>query len=157
MLGLSLKPFESCHLTLTFRGLARKMRFTPRKAFPITLEMLLGMRNLLNLNNNFDSLVWCLFLFAFFGMLRKSNLLFTTGTSNFHILRHRDVHVLQEAVALDVSSSKTNQYSDRVHTILLSKLKNSLLCPWKAYTTLLAMYHQKILSVLGKARDSQGY
>lgn len=136
ILGFSLLPFDSFHVALTFKGLARIKQFTPKQARPITLNMLLKFHECLDLNNPLDAMVWCLFLFAFFGMLRKSNLVVTSGINNPHVLRKRNVRIYPHCVILNIRSSKTNQNATRVHQVTLSKLNNSVLCPLQAYTNL---------------------
>ena len=46
----------------------------PKQALPITPQILLIIFELLDISKPYDATFWCLFLHAFFLMLRKSNL-----------------------------------------------------------------------------------
>ena len=59
---------------LLFKGLSRINPHLPKQAAPITLDILKEVRGFLNLKDCNDASYWCLFLFAFFLMARKSNL-----------------------------------------------------------------------------------
>ena len=61
-------------LKLTFRGIDRKLQHLPRQALPITLKILDAFYNHMNLYSSIDVIYRCLFLFAFFLLSRKSNL-----------------------------------------------------------------------------------
>jgi hypothetical protein len=64
---------------LVLKGLARDNPHCPKQACPITPEILLSFHQLLELNNAYEATIWCLFLTAFFLMIRKSNLVPNSG------------------------------------------------------------------------------
>ena len=66
-------------MRLVLKGLARDNPHCPKKACPITPEILLSFHQLLELNNAYEATIWCLFLTAFFLMNRKSNLVPNSG------------------------------------------------------------------------------
>jgi hypothetical protein len=72
--GIDYPQFDSFHLRLVLKGLARDNPHCPNQACPITPEILLCFHQLLELNNAYDATIWWLFLTAFFLMIRKSNL-----------------------------------------------------------------------------------
>ena len=77
-------PFSACpypdlsafDLKLALRGLKRLKPHCPKQALPITPSLLLQFFQFLDMDNPYHATLWCLFLglFAFFLMLRKSNL-----------------------------------------------------------------------------------
>ena len=73
-LDLEYPKFESFHFKLVLEGLSRLNPPCPTQAQPITPYMLCDMFKHLNMSSPIDATVWCLFLHAFFLMLRKSNL-----------------------------------------------------------------------------------
>ena len=68
-------PSENwCSVKLLYRGLARENPHLPHRALPITPVILLQMYTKLDMSNSVDITYWCSYLFAFFLMARKSNL-----------------------------------------------------------------------------------
>ena len=73
------KPFpdlkEFC-IHLIYRGIARQKRLKhiPKRALPITIDILLKIYNHIDLSDVKQATIWCLFLFPFFLMAIKSNL-----------------------------------------------------------------------------------
>ena len=63
--------FSSLYLQ-ALRGLRAVLS---NKNSPITLDILLGIRRIINLNISYDASFWDVCLTAFFGLFRKSNLL----------------------------------------------------------------------------------
>ena len=70
--GIDYPQFDSFHLKLVLKGLAKDNPHCPKQACPITPEI--SFHQLLELSHAYDATVWCLFLTAFFLMIRKSNL-----------------------------------------------------------------------------------
>ena len=56
-------------------GIKRVKGSTVKQKLPITLDILLGIRRIINLNISYDASFWSVCLTAFFGLFRKSNLL----------------------------------------------------------------------------------
>ena len=83
-----------------------------------------------------------IFLRAFFGFLRISNLA-PHSLSQFDPSRHltpADIVFKQSTMTVALKWSKTIQTRDRVHTIVLPKLGSSILCPVNALKRALAVY-----------------
>jgi len=76
--GCIIDIFSSFEIKMTPRGLNRKLKHLPKQALPLTLEILDKKFNFMDMNNSLDATFWCLFLFAFFLMSRKSNLVPTS-------------------------------------------------------------------------------
>ena len=62
-------------LNLLLMGIARSKQHIPKKATPITPQILKEMFCFLDLQQDFDIVCWCVILLMFFLMARKSNLL----------------------------------------------------------------------------------
>ena len=74
LLGLNTSQFTDFTLKLAFKGLAKLNPHSIKRAEPITLENLLNIYKHLDFKDEENMVFWCLFLFAFFLVARKSNL-----------------------------------------------------------------------------------
>jgi hypothetical protein len=81
--------------------------------------------------------MWCLYLFAFFLMLRKSNLVVTSKTETEKQLRRSDVVIGERQLLVSIRWSKTIQFGDRILTLPLLAIPGSPLCPIQAYNNML--------------------
>ena len=96
---------------------------------PITPQNLLTLRNQLNWDDPWHATFWAVCLVAFFGLLRKANLL-CKGPTQFNLskhLRRRDNWVI-----VINRWSKTIQFSQRILTIPLPRIDQHPLCPYTA-------------------------
>jgi hypothetical protein len=127
--------FDEFVVKLLFRGIERNTQHSPKRALAITIDNLLDIYNVINHNDPKQSTIWCLFLFAFFLMARKSNLVPDTKSSfdrNKQMTRNKVV--LEDGIAIVICSwSKTIQMGDRILKIPLVENKESKLCPVAAY------------------------
>ena len=57
------------------RGISRELGVPPEQKLPLTCEILLDLKKLLNFHRGKDISFWCACMLAFFGFLRKSTLL----------------------------------------------------------------------------------
>ena len=120
---------------LLFKGLSRINPHLPKQAAPITLDILKEVRGFLNLKDCNDASYWCLFLFAFFLMARKSNLV-PNSVNTFNVKKQltRQKIFLHDNMAIVLfERSKTIQFGQRVLKIPLIGNPNSCLCPLSAY------------------------
>ena len=74
MLDIKFPLDNKVQLDLMLRDMARKSLHMPKRALPITPEILKDMLGFLNLEDPEDSTIWCVILFMFFLMARKSNM-----------------------------------------------------------------------------------
>ena len=84
-----------------------------------------------------------IFLMAFFGFLRISNLA-PHSYAQFDLSRHltpADITFKKSTILVQLKWSKTMQTCDKIHTIVLPKLGPSILCPVSALKNALAVYH----------------
>lgn len=139
LLQLPTHQFDHPHLTYTLLGLQRQLQHLPKRASPITLEILSKFHTLLDLSDDTHLVFWALFLTAFFSMARKSNLVPTPGTHTpDHFVRRSDIEFFSSSAVLTFKTSKTNQFSARIHPVPLFKTNNNKLCPVTALQTMIS-------------------
>lgn len=128
-------------LTLVMRGLARSHPHLPQKALPVTPQILRDMFKALDVSSAVDATYWCLFLFMFFLMARKSNMV-PVSVKDFdphkQLLR-QDVVIFKEVLLVFVKWSKTNQFGNRLLKVPLTTIPGSILCPVRAYRNMVAL------------------
>ena len=87
-----------------------------------------------------DVTYWCLFLFMFFLMARKSNMVpvsLTEFDPHKQLLRQDEV-IFKEILLVFVKWSKTNHSGNRLLKIPLTAIPGSILCPVKAFRNMIA-------------------
>ena len=135
------------HLGLLFKGLARKNPHLPNRALPITPQILLDMFSFMDTSKPNDAIIWCAFLFMFFLMARKSNILpnsLADFSSEKQLIR-QDVQVFHHSLVVRIKWSKTNQFGSRLLKIPLTAIPGSVLCPVSAYTHMISLCPAKDL------------
>lgn len=152
-------PSENMYqLTLVLRGMARSCPHLPQKALPMTPQILQDMYKFLDVTKSVDATYWCVFLFMFFLMARKSNMV-PVSLADFdphkQLLR-QDVKVLKGALLVFIKWSKTNQFGNRLLMIPLAAIPSSILCPVKAYCNMIDLMPASELdpAFVVKASDS---
>jgi hypothetical protein len=139
--GIDYPQFDSFHLRLVLKGLARDNPYCPEQACPITSEILLSFHQLLELNNAYDATIWCLFLTAFFLMIRKVNLVpnsAKTFQSQKQLIRENiEFDSKNNVLIFHINWSKTIQYGERKSKIPVGAILGSLLCPVRAYLNMI--------------------
>lgn len=140
LLDMPIKSFESMQVTMTLNGLARLHPRVPKRAHPITPEILYKFYGILDLKDPVQATFWALFIVAFFSMSRKSNLVLTQSSSApKRFLLRRDVSVENDSIILSLHWSKTNQFGKKVHKIPLIQIKKSPLCPVSALINMISL------------------
>ena len=130
--GLTDPTKNNFHLATTLRGIKRAKGLTVSQKKPITPQILLALRNQLNLDNPWHATFWAVCLVAFFGLLRKANLL-CRGSTQFNPSKHlrRGDIVFFASWAIVINRwSKTIQFSQRILTIPLPRINKHPLCPY---------------------------
>ena len=93
----------------------------------------------MDLHKPYDILFWTTCLLAYFGLLRKSNLL-TTSAMQFNPSKHPccgDITKASGSLAFNIKASKTIQFGKRIHLLPLPYTQGHPLCPETAITALL--------------------
>jgi hypothetical protein len=139
--GHNYPDFSAFELTLALRGLRRLMSHTPKQALPMTPEILFKIHKTLDLSKPLHATFWCAFLFAFYLMLRKSNLVpVSAGAFDpTKQLTRGDILVGDSTILVVIRWSKTVQFSQRVLKLPLSAIPSSPLCPVAAYAKMTAL------------------
>ena len=128
--GLTDPTKNNFHLATTLRGIRRAKGLTVSQKKPITPQILLALRKKLNWHATF----WAVCLVAFFGLLRKANLL-CKGSTQFNPsqhLRRQDIMFFANWAIVINRWSKTIQFSQRILTIPLPCIDQHPLCPYTA-------------------------
>ena len=129
-------------LNSVLTGIKRHKGASVQQKLPITPAILLKIRATLHLEQPRDIVFWCVCVVAFYGLLRKSNIL-PNGRRAFNAeihLTRNNLYITPLGYYLSVNWSKTNQFRERKVTVPLPYLHNHPLCPAKAITNLLALH-----------------
>jgi hypothetical protein len=132
-LNIDVVNFDSHLVKLALKSLDKNAidRYKPKPI--LYVEQLSQL--LLNMKHNFFAVA---ILFAFFGMLRKSNIT-CASMNNFDPLRHisrGDIQPSQQGLAITIKWSKTLQNYRQGAVIYLPSIPNSPLCPVTDFTHL---------------------
>lgn len=118
------------------RGLRRLKGGTPNRKRPISPDNLRAFHSHIDLQSNFGAAVWACMMMTWWGMFRKSNT--TVGNVNpmdsSLCIRKSDV-VIDEvnwSMTVTVRKSKTNQFAERVHKIVIQGMPGDVLDPVRA-------------------------
>lgn len=116
------------------RGMQRTKGTTVNKKMPITPNILLKIKGVINLSLQMDVNFWAACLVGFFGMLRRSNFLPQNKNSfdSSKHLRRMDVIKVPNGFVLKIRWSKTIQNKERVHWVPIPDLGDHPLCPSRA-------------------------
>ena len=100
----------------------------------ITPQIPLALRNQLNWDEPWHATFWAVCLVAFFGLLRKVDLL-CKGSTQFNSSKHprrQDITFFANWAIVINRWSKTVQFSQRILTIPLRRIDQQPLCPYTA-------------------------
>ena len=111
-------------LKLTLRGIRRLGKSSRPSRHPLSAQELLLLYQELNTLIPGDLVFWCALTLAFRALLRKCHY-----TPSPHTLRWRDVSIYPDHLVLVLPSSKTDQFSDHPHKVVLNSSPGSALCP----------------------------
>ena len=128
-------PLENnFELSYLKRGILREIGSPPKQAMPMTTDMLLKLRAVLDFSKQKDLTFWGICLTSFYGMLRKSSILPETlkPKDRNNALLDKDVKFCDDYVVLSFRHSKTNQFGRKIHKIPYCRNSNQVLCPFRA-------------------------
>ncbi|XP_033737479.1 uncharacterized protein LOC117325409 [Pecten maximus] len=121
-------------VNLALRGVARLNPHCPHRASPITPRILLEFVKFINFSDPLHATLWCSFLLSFYVMIRKSNIVASSGGFKpEQILLRQDISVQGDMLMVCLKWSKTNQFGKRKHVIPLIRIPSSKLCPVLAF------------------------
>ena len=109
-------------------------RMQNKTKLPITQEILIGTYSQLDMFLPADAMFRSICLIAFYSYIRKSNLIPSHAKfdPNKH-LRKTDLLMFNWGIINFVRWSKVIQFKQRTLRVPISKIRNSLLCPFQAY------------------------
>ena len=122
---------ENWFLDSLLKGVSREKGLSVKRKLPISPDILLKIKNLLNFNVIDDSMFWAACTTAFFVFFRKSNL-FPPSANKFDNSKHlcrSDFSLFPWGLLLDIRWSKTIQFQERTFQAPLPLLKDHPLCP----------------------------
>jgi hypothetical protein len=124
---------DNWEITMIQRGMSRLMGSPPKQKLPITIAILIDIRRVLS-DSPADVAFWAACVIAFFGFLRKSTLLPSSGelTLNKFIARSDITELSLQSFVLLIRFSKTIQFGQRVLSIPYVACANVKLCPVRA-------------------------
>ena len=131
LLGVTVPKHEFPDVLLVLKGIKKTSVKAPRIAHPMMPEILLRIRNVLDLDDPVHAAMWSLFLTSFFLMLRKLNACYTPGTKNKFLL-HKHVNFKKNSVLVHIFWTKMLQLGKIFLHMPLFSICTSDLCPVKA-------------------------
>ena len=132
--GYPTDVFNHHSVKLTMRALRKRLRTMPQQKLPITVDILLAMHQQMDMTNIVHIVVWAAFLVAFFGFLRKANVVPPRAqdfNANEHLSRSSFSKDHKGYIAT-LFKTKTNQFTERVLQIPFLPIPGSPLCPVSA-------------------------
>ena len=145
LLDVSCPSFSALDIKLALRGLDRLKQHSPKRALPITPELLMQIRMQLDMFNHVHVTFWSLCLIAFFCMARKSNLV-PQSAKSFDVTKQlcrQDILVGADCMLVTFKWGKTNQFNKRRIHLPLMHIPGSLLCPVRAFLLMVGMVPAK--------------
>ena len=135
LLGYSVEHINRFILGLSLKGIAKLNPYCRKQAEPITPALLVRLASCLNFAKKNDIVFWCLFLFDFFLLARKSNLVPTSKKDLLEkkFLLRKDVVDKGDYLVVQMRWTKTIQTGERILEIPLVCITDSILCPVMAY------------------------
>ena len=120
-------------LDCVMRGIKRVIDVTHSRKLPFTLILLQRILHKLDLKSIPDSVLWGAIVLAFFGLLRRSNVLCSPATFNPSTsLYRRDVVFYEWGILVLIRHTKTIQHRERCLKISLPRIPGYRLCPVQA-------------------------
>lgn len=126
---------SSVSIRLTLRGVDKQVSHVPKRALPMTPQILVRIYRLLDMSSPDHSVFWCLFLFLFFLFSRKSQFI-PQSPSDPHIpklVTRGDIVFHDGVVNVLFRWTKTRQTGGEPLVIPLLPIPGSVLCPVTAF------------------------
>ena len=140
LLGIKPLSLEAFDLKLMLRAVSLTIGSGPCIRLPITLDILFAICQLCDNLMETGVVLKCVFLFAFFGFLRCSNVV--PNSARFDPKRQLcggDIFRTESGLTIMLKWSKTRQSRDHVQLVSLPSLNKHPLCPVKAYNAMIRL------------------
>ena len=141
LLNVSSTALASFDLELMMRAINITMERKTPVRLPVTLEMLHALCEICDMLPPNGVVFKCVFLFAFFGFFRCSNLV--PSSNAFDVTRNLcggDVFITNGKLIILVKWSKTRQRRGHTQLVSLPHLRGHPLCPMTAYKSMCEVY-----------------
>ena len=115
-------------ITLTLRGIGNLNPAPPKRVHPMTVRILLNIRENLNLSDPFESTMWALFTTCFFLLFRKSNVTLDKFWED-KFMRREHIQKTVNGFLITLYWTKTIQTGDRSLQFPLLAAPGSAMCP----------------------------
>lgn len=150
LMGFNIDQINTFLVNLTIKGISKLKLHMVKRAEPITPDILRQIFLVMNVSNKDDTTFWCLFLFAFFLMARKSNLVPTSSKDllNPKFLLRKDIEFSGKDLIVSMRWTKTIQSGERVLRTPLTAIPDCCLCPVSAFKHMIKQVPAKELSPL---------
>ena len=129
--GLNNPLQDHFKLNCVLKGIKRQRGTPPARKLPITPGLLISILNNLNLLSPSDCAVWAAGLVMFYGLLRRSNVLFSAGNKGATLSRNL-ICFDSWGVMLKIKKTKTIQFQERELLLPLPRIREHPLCPVQA-------------------------
>jgi hypothetical protein len=130
---------DNWFLNTVLKGIRRDNPRSPRRKLPITPDILLSIKRILDMDKPVDIMFWAACVVAFFGFFRKSNLLPHFRLDMGQCFVRGDLRKSDQGFLLHVTRSKTIQFHQREYLVPLVYLQSHPLCPVSALCDLLLL------------------
>lgn len=157
MLGFSTDHIDSYMVNLSLKGIARLNPHAVKRAEPMTIAILFHLYDYLDFAIEDNVRYWCLFLFAFFLVARKSNLVPTSKDDICagKFLQFKDITVFEDYLLVKFRWSKTIQFGERQIECPVIKLLDKRICPYSAFQNLLKLKNRNSLGAVFVTSDDK--
>ena len=132
-------PSDRYLLDLVLEGIQQTRTHVPQQAVPVSPSILRKMFNFLDVSKPVDAVFTSLFLFAFFPLARKSNIIADLVTRKGCQVLRLDVCPSADGLLVIFRWTKTIQDNSQVLHIPLVAIPGSLLCPVQAYLNMVRL------------------
>ena len=141
LLDLSFPSLNSVQVRLTFKGLDRSVSHVVQRAVPVTPQILVKISKVMDMSVLEDAVSWCLYLFMFYLFARKSQFM-VNSLSDIHVhklVTRQDVFIQNNVLNVSFKWTKTRQTGGESLVIPLSPVPASVLCPVRAFQSMLQL------------------
>ncbi len=139
-LGLSNPLEKNWVIDCLLKGIKRQLGCQVTKKLPMTPEIILQVKSVLDLASARDVVFWSACLTLFFGMFRISNVL--VRDKHYVLGKHlarQDIQVGESGLVLIIRWSKTVQFREKCIKVPLPSIPNHPLCPTTAVLKALSL------------------
>ena len=146
LLGHGVDHINSYLVNLSLKGISRKNPRSVKRAQPMTLDILERIFDILDFSDHDNLSFYCLFLFAFYLVARKSNLVpdNKADLDSGKFLSIKSIKYFDNYILVHFNWSKTIQFGEREIISPLLRVNNLKICPVFAFERYIAVRKSKL-------------